>query len=146
MKWPSFTFILSLFGFLMLTACEGPEGPEGPAGPAGPAGNANVKSTTVRNLSLTLNPLVPLYTTNVPVPDITADIMARGSVAVYISQANNTSNAYWAAIPGNFQPPGSTTVSLQFFDYQISAGSVTIFTRTSPGYNIDARVVVTAGQ
>lgn len=102
---------------LLLAACSGGTGPAGPAGPEGPAGrdgNANVATDT-----LTLTSAQWLwqgqYTLTTPGgnvswltryadiarPDLTADVLARGVVLVYM-QADATVADKWVPLPYQF--------------------------------------------
>jgi hypothetical protein len=107
------TVLLLVMGAACGDGATGPAGPQGPVGAQGPAGlagadgtngtngtngtdgtngNANVRSTIVRNVQLTL-----YTTTSIAVPALTRDILDNGAVLVYARPAG--SSIYWTPFP-----------------------------------------------
>jgi hypothetical protein len=130
--------------FLVRCTKEGPTGPQGAQGPPGPQGNANVKAIIFTNQAFTFNQLVNVYQILQTVPDITADIVQKGSVSAFVAKANNN-NSDWTALPGNFTPDFSNPSLSRFFDFNYAPGNATIYTTTDPGYNVDVKFVIVAG-
>jgi len=147
MKSQTAHLVVFLFFSLLMFSCtkEGDTGPQGPAGPTGPQGNANVKTVTFTNQPFTQNPLVNVYQVLVTVPDITTAILQKGTVNAYVAKANNNSTD-WTALPGNFTPDLNNASLSRFYNFNYGTGAATIYTTTNPGYNVDLKIVVVAGQ
>lgn len=128
----------------VFAGCE-KEGEPGPAGPAGPQGNANVKTVIFTNQSFAFNATANVYQIVQGSTDITAAIVANGSVTAYIAKANN-SNSNWTALPGDFTPDPAVPGQSRFFNFSYSENSATVYTATNPGYNVDVKFVIVAGQ
>lgn len=104
-------FMILMMAVLMLTGCEGDKGP---TGPAGADGNANVLTGTISptNEEWLWNSLYRLETSpgsstgyfsryvDIPVPEITADIMATGAVLVFFQPY--PSEGVWSPLPYYF--------------------------------------------
>ncbi|MFN3528749.1 MAG: hypothetical protein ACK417_02345 [Bacteroidia bacterium] len=140
MKNRCFTAIMLLF--VTLVACTKEDIP-GPQGPPGVDGNANVKSQRFINRPFFLNPLANIYEVFLDWDGLSPDIVANGSVQVFIAPANDGGSS-WTALPGRFSPDLTTWPAAEF-DVQVSAGRVVVYTAAQPVFNVDFRVVAIAG-
>lgn len=125
---------------------DGDMGPQGPAGPQGAQGNANVQTSIFTNQAFTQNPLAGgVYQVLVTVPAISADILQKGTVNAYVAKANNN-NTDWTGVPGNFTPDFTNPSLSRFYNFSYGSGVATIYSTTDPGYKVDVKIVVVAGQ
>ena len=135
-----------LMGLFVLfgTACtkEIP-GPQGPSGPAGSNGNANVRSRSFVSQSFFFNTAANVYEVFLDWDGLTAEVVNKGSVQVYIAPANNN-GIEWNFLPGNFTPDIANVPSVRF-EVQVITGRVAVFSASNPGFAADFRVVATAG-
>ena len=147
--------ILFAFTAFVLIACskEGPAGPQGPQGTAGPQGtqgaqgtpgtpgaqgpqgNANVISKTYSSTNYTWNKETILginfRTIQIPVPEITAEIMNTGMVLVYVAATTDA----WTPLPLTL----GVDPKLLLVSFGNSVGSLKIRTRYSD--NSDTGVI-----
>lgn len=88
---PLFLKLLFASSAFLLSSCtkEGPAGPAGPAGATGPQGPARVGTIKTRDIVIpastwTWSSASTLYLATVANPDITTDVVTKGSVTAYL--------------------------------------------------------------
>jgi hypothetical protein len=116
----------------------------GPEGPPGQDGNANVQIITVTNQNIFFNPLLNIWELTLAVPEITTKIMGNGTASVFLAPPDSN-NSFWTALPGMFSPDLSETPAVHF-NFQVSPGSVVIFSFSEPAFEfVDIKVAVIEG-
>ncbi|WP_276979001.1 hypothetical protein [Flavobacterium filum] len=90
-----FLNLLFIGSAFLLSSCtkEGPAGPAGPAGATGPQGPAGVGTIKTRDIvipasSWSWSTAATLYLATVNNPDITTDVVTKGSVTAYLKTGN----------------------------------------------------------
>lgn len=123
--------ILVLLTAITLFSSCGKDGATGPQGPQGIPGSSNVSSFIYDVSSWVYNSTVPEFNTNLPVPEITSDVINGGTVQVFEGNASSGSSI-WYSMPYSY-----TGIE---HSYSISLGNVEVeFTRsdgtvpTTPG-------------
>lgn len=119
----SLIFVSALAITLFFTGCKkgetGPQGPAGTNGTNGKDGNANVKSNNIFiNANEWINKVGYSEVTKL-VPEITSDIVNKGTVNVFLEDGSNT----WVALPATIP---DTDGFILAFTYYIQAGKLTI--------------------
>lgn len=130
--------IIVLLTVVTIVSCKKPE--KGETGPQGPAGNANVKSYQFNPTSWTYYSSGESYESVLSVPQITNDIISKGTVQLFISY-NQVS---WIGMP--------CSITDLEFNYVISNGQAVVSVQNStmapisnPGSSFYFKVVVIAG-
>lgn len=142
-----FTKIIAVALALSFAGCakDGATGPQGPAGTPGKDGNANVKSQVIFiSGSEWINAAGYSYVTKI-VPEITADIVTKGTVDVYAED-----NGKWWSLPLTTTTQNGGVLA---YGYAIENGKITLdisvnvnVTLTSADIgNSNFKIVVIAG-
>lgn len=132
---PMYRLLILCFLFFSVSACT-------KEGKQGPAGNANVRSVSFSIQTTDWKYQAGIAALEQQVPEISADIYNKGSVAVYWNIDNK-----WVALPVTY-PKDSITQSM---GYDYSTGKLRIFVTNSNGKTPDSlgtaiyRAVVISG-